>query len=66
MNPPHLSGGDLERFREVVGCNLAEAQREGKPKIATSLENSADQRSASSLKRHIHPAVDLVHGLFTE
>ena len=32
MNPPHLSGGDLERFREVVGRNLAEAQREGKPK----------------------------------
>jgi len=31
MNPPHLSGGDLERFREVVGRNLAEAQREGKP-----------------------------------
>jgi murein DD-endopeptidase MepM/ murein hydrolase activator NlpD len=32
MNPPHLSGGDLERFREVVGRNLAEAQRQGKPK----------------------------------
>jgi murein DD-endopeptidase MepM/ murein hydrolase activator NlpD len=32
MNPPHLSGGDLVRFREVVGRNLAEAQREGKPK----------------------------------
>ena len=32
MNPPHLSGGDLERFRKVVGRNLAEAQREGKPK----------------------------------
>ena len=32
MNPPHLSGSDLERFREVVGRNLAEAQREGKPK----------------------------------
>ena len=32
MNPPHLSGGDLERFHEVVGRNLAEAQREGKPK----------------------------------
>jgi hypothetical protein len=32
MKPPHLSGGDLERFREVVERNLAEAQREGKPK----------------------------------
>ncbi len=32
MNPPHLNGGDLERFREVVRHNLAEAQREGKPK----------------------------------
>jgi murein DD-endopeptidase MepM/ murein hydrolase activator NlpD len=32
MNPPRLSGSDLERFREVVGRNLAEAQREGKPK----------------------------------
>jgi murein DD-endopeptidase MepM/ murein hydrolase activator NlpD len=32
MNLPHLSGGDLERFREVVGRDLAEAQREGKPK----------------------------------
>ena len=32
INPPHLSGGDLERFRKVVGRNLAEAQREGKPK----------------------------------
>jgi murein DD-endopeptidase MepM/ murein hydrolase activator NlpD len=32
MNPPQLSGGDLERFRKVVGRNLAEAQREGKPK----------------------------------
>jgi murein DD-endopeptidase MepM/ murein hydrolase activator NlpD len=31
MNPPHLSGSDLERFREVVARNLAEAQREGKP-----------------------------------
>jgi murein DD-endopeptidase MepM/ murein hydrolase activator NlpD len=32
MNPAELSGGDLERFREVVGRNLTEAQREGKPK----------------------------------
>jgi murein DD-endopeptidase MepM/ murein hydrolase activator NlpD len=32
MNPPQLTGADLERFREVVGRNLAEAQREGKPK----------------------------------
>jgi hypothetical protein len=32
MKPPQLSGGDLERFRKVVGRNLAEAQREGKPK----------------------------------
>jgi murein DD-endopeptidase MepM/ murein hydrolase activator NlpD len=31
MNLPHLSGSDLERFREVVARNLAEAQREGKP-----------------------------------
>jgi murein DD-endopeptidase MepM/ murein hydrolase activator NlpD len=32
MNPPQLSGGDLDRFREVVERNLADAQREGKPK----------------------------------
>jgi hypothetical protein len=32
INPPQLSGADLERFREVVGRNLAQAQREGKPK----------------------------------
>jgi murein DD-endopeptidase MepM/ murein hydrolase activator NlpD len=32
MNPPQLSGVDLERYREVVERNLAEAQREGKPK----------------------------------
>lgn len=32
MNPLQLSGDDLARFREVVGRNLAEAQREGKPK----------------------------------
>ena len=31
MYPSHLSGIDLERFREVVRRNLAEAQREGKP-----------------------------------
>ena len=32
INPPPLSGGDLERFRKVVERNLAEARREGKPK----------------------------------
>jgi murein DD-endopeptidase MepM/ murein hydrolase activator NlpD len=32
MNPPQLSGVDLVRYREVVERNLAEAQREGKPK----------------------------------
>ena len=32
IKPPQLSGGDLERFRKVVARNLAEAQREGKPK----------------------------------
>jgi murein DD-endopeptidase MepM/ murein hydrolase activator NlpD len=32
MKPPQLRGGDLERFRKVVGRNLAEAQCEGKPK----------------------------------
>jgi murein DD-endopeptidase MepM/ murein hydrolase activator NlpD len=32
IKPPQLRGGDLERFRKVVARNLAEAQREGKPK----------------------------------
>ncbi len=27
-----LRGGDLDRFRKVVARDLAEAQREGKPK----------------------------------
>jgi murein DD-endopeptidase MepM/ murein hydrolase activator NlpD len=30
--PAQLSGGNLERFRKIVARNLAEAQREGKPK----------------------------------
>jgi murein DD-endopeptidase MepM/ murein hydrolase activator NlpD len=30
--PSQLRGGDLERFRKVVAGDLAEAQREGKPK----------------------------------
>jgi len=32
IKPSHLRGGDLERFRKVVARNLAEAQREGKPR----------------------------------
>ena len=31
MSPPQLSGGDLARFQELVGRNLANAQRQGKP-----------------------------------
>ena len=32
IKPSQLRGGDLERFRKVVARDLAEAQREGKPK----------------------------------
>ena len=32
IKPPQLRGGDLERFRKVVARNLAEAERDGKPK----------------------------------
>ena len=32
IKPSQLRGGDLERFRTVVARDLAEAQREGKPK----------------------------------
>ena len=32
IKPSQLRGGDLERFRKVVARQLAEAQREGKPK----------------------------------
>jgi murein DD-endopeptidase MepM/ murein hydrolase activator NlpD len=32
IKPPQLRGGDLERLRKIVARNLAEAQREGKPK----------------------------------